>query len=376
METLVNTETRDGARAAQDAFRGLRVVVVAPDAPPPTGMAVQGRRLAARLRGDGAEVVQVASNPRVPAPIAQVPAFAEAWRRNRYLAGLRDAIAARADVLIVYATSGKHFRQVVAPALREARDAGMRTVLRWEGGDADRFFANEGNSVRADLALADEITVASPFLASVFRTRMAIEPRVVPNLVDDPVSERPPVRDEGALRLLVARPLSRVNGVDLVLRAVAIAAERGEDVRLTVLGDGPEREALEDLGARTLLGRIAFPGPVPHDEFRRRLAETDVLVNGSWMDNAPVSLAEALAEGVPVVTTEAGGIPWIVQHGRTGLVTPVGDAEALGASLLSLARDRSVIQDLGWRARVEALRWTWPVARDIWATVCGRRASV
>ncbi len=371
--TEVHTIDRAGSGAADPLgiFRGVRVVIVAPKAPPVTGMSVQSAALASHLTAEGAVPHLVATNPVVPAALTAVPAVAAAWRRRTFLADLRAAISARAGVLHVHGASGDYFREIVAPSLAEARDAGMRTVLRWDGPDLDGFLAEHFEKVAAEFLLADEIVVPSGYLAGIVRARLGRDARILPNLVEETGTDRPPVRREGPLRLISLRPLTRVNGVDVALRAVAAAAAKGADLRFTIVGDGPERRALEDLAATLPAGTIRFTGAVPREQVPALIADADAVVNGSWYDNFPLAIAEPLAHGLPVATTDAGGLRWLVQHGRTGLVTPAGDVDALADSVAALARDHALVEDLGWRAKVEALRWTWPAVRDEWARAYG-----
>lgn len=356
-------------------LRGLRVIVAAPGPTPAGGMCVQADLLSARLRDEDAIVRRVATNPPAPAIIAPMLPLADSWRRCAYTRRFREAICEGADVLVIHGASGDHFRHVVAPSLTEARDAGLRTIVRWDGGDADRYFSERTAEAAAGLANADTVVVPSGFLAEVFRRRLGIETTIVPNLVRDPDDSQPPVRASGPLRLVCTRHHTKTYGVDVVLDAVVLAAAQGADVEITFAGDGPERTRLEETARETLGNRARFLGAVAHERVLGLLTESDVLVNGSWVDNFPVSLAEALAAGVPVATTDVGGIRWVVQHGRTGLVTPAGDAEALAGSIVALARDRALLEDLGWRAKVEALRWTWPAVRGDWFPILTARRA-
>ncbi|MCE9637865.1 MAG: glycosyltransferase family 4 protein [Planctomycetes bacterium] len=369
-------EDTPAAPGRTSPLRGLRAVVVGPASPLVSGMSVQADALTARLRSEHATVIRVATNPGIPALIAAVTPIADSWRLSRFRGDLCRAIAEAPDFVHVHAASWDYFRNIVAPVVSESADAGVPCVVRWDGGDADRFLAEHRAVVEPILRMASAVVVPTGFLADVFRARIGTECDVIPNLVPDPQSDRPPVAPSGPIRLLCARHLTRAYGVDVVLKAAAVAAARGVDLRLTIVGDGPERDALREAARAALGDRATFLGAVPHDQFLSLLRETDLLVNGSWMDNFPVSMGEALSCGVPVATTDAGGVRWVVQHGRTGLVTPTGDAEALGGSIAALALDRAMLEDLGWRAKVEALRWTWQAVRDSWIDVWAARSRV
>ena len=361
------TRAADTDRRAEPApragLRGLRLVMVAPHAPPVGGMSVQADLVAAHAAREGAVVRRVASNPPV-GPLGAVPWLGGALRLLAHRRDLRSALRCGGDVLHVHSASWAYFHRITAPALREGRAAGLRTVLRWDGGEADRFFATDPAGIRRAMAPADRIVVQSGWLAEVFARRLGLDVTIVPNLVERPGVLRRDAPRTGPLRLLCARHLSAEYGIDVVLRAAAVAAEHGV---LHVAGDGPDRAALERLAATLLGDRVRFLGRVPRERVLDELATTDLVVNGSSVDNFPVALAEALAAGVPVATTSAGGIPWIVRHDEVGIVTDVGDAAALGAAIVRLARDEPLRRTLGQRAAVAARAWTWDALRGPWA---------
>ena len=98
---------------------------------------------------------------------------------------------------------------------------------------------------------------------------------------------------------------------------------------------------------------------------------SDVVVNASREDDQPLALAEAMASGVPVVTTAAGGIPWLVRDGHEGFVVPVGAMRPMARALARLHWDRRLLDRLGRQAAQRAAGWTWEVVRPAWADAWG-----
>lgn len=134
-------------------------------------------------------------------------------------------------------------------------------------------------------------------------------------------------------------------GVDVLLRALALP-EAGPDWRLDILGDGPERAALEGLCRQLgLEGRVRWHGNQPFESIARALAAAHVLATpsiigpGGRTEGIPTVLMEALALHRPVIASQVSGIPELVVHGRTGLLVPPGDAAALAGALRAIALD-------------------------------------
>ncbi|MGH8934819.1 MAG: glycosyltransferase [Acidimicrobiia bacterium] len=144
-------------------------------------------------------------------------------------------------------------------------------------------------------------------------------------------------------------------GFDVLLGACRLLSERGVDFRLVLVGDGEEWERLDQERRRLgLEDRVHMVGPQPRDEVLRLMAEARVIaapcVTGrdGNQDALPTVLLEAMALGLPAVSTAVGGIPEIVGHERQGLLVPERDHQALAAAL-----ERVLTDDVLW-ARLSA----------------------
>jgi glycosyltransferase involved in cell wall biosynthesis len=94
----------------------------------------------------------------------------------------------------------------------------------------------------------------------------------------------------------------------------------------------------------------------------------DVFVNASSLDNMPVSVLEGFASGTPVISTAPEGMTYLVEHERTGLLSPPGDANALAANILRVLGDGKLAAHLAKNAREELQRYCWDTVREQWLT--------
>jgi glycosyltransferase involved in cell wall biosynthesis len=177
----------------------------------------------------------------------------------------------------------------------------------------------------------------------------------VPALVDTdlfrPVNtpDRACTTPEAAIRLACVARLEKPKGIQTVIRAVALMAKRGRAVTLAVIGDGGYRGELEAMAQRLELGgAIQFRGYLGRCEIASELRQSDVFVTASEQEGFSIALLEALASGVPVVTTDVGAAREVVRDGETGFVlrscrpeeiaARVCDAFALGAQAREACR--------------------------------------
>lgn len=145
-------------------------------------------------------------------------------------------------------------------------------------------------------------------------------------------------------------------GVETLVQAVARA--RTPDLRLTIVGDGPDRPAVEALARRLgVSDRMRITGFVSHDRIPGILASADVLVLPSLYEELGTVLLEAMQVGLPAIGSRVGGIPEAIEHEVTGLLVPPGDAVPLAAAIDRVLCDRELAKRLGANARSRAGRY-------------------
>ncbi|WP_420398275.1 glycosyltransferase family 4 protein [Nioella sp.] len=171
----------------------------------------------------------------------------------------------------------------------------------------------------------------------------------------EPDRYAPGARD--GTRLMFVGRLAAVKGVPVLLEALAKAREVQPDLTLTLVGDGPDRVALETQAkAMNLVGAVTFAGYKSQSEVAELLASHDALVLPSFAEGVPVVLMEAMAARMPAIATAVGGVSELVEDGKTGCLVAPGDSDALCAAILSLMSDAEKRADMGdaGRAKIEA----------------------
>lgn len=157
-------------------------------------------------------------------------------------------------------------------------------------------------------------------------------------------------------RVLFVGRLAAVKGVRLLLEAVRDLHESHPDMKLTIVGDGPERTALEQLASSFGLKRIVkFVGYQPQNEVAGLLSQSDMLVLPSFAEGVPVVLMEAMASRLPVIASHVAGVPELVEDGVSGYLVPPGDRLALTQRLDALLSHTGLAAKMGeaGRAKVE-----------------------
>ncbi len=157
----------------------------------------------------------------------------------------------------------------------------------------------------------------------------------------------------GAPVLAMTAVLRPQKAVDVMVEALAIVRRSVPAVRLLVIGQGdpsPLMELADRLGVGEAVGFLGHRPDVPEV-----LAAADLGVLSSDFEGSPLAVLEYMAAGLPVVATDVGGVPSIVQHGRTGLLVPRRDPPALAAAIETVLSDRELARSMGERGRSRQL---------------------
>ena len=283
----------------------------------------------------------------------------------------------RADVVHIFANSGWSWHLIAAPALAIARWRGVGVIVNYRGGHADTFFGAAPRWVLRALASARLRVTPSAYLLRVFRSH-GLDAEVIPNIVDLSRFRFAPRREFGsAPHLIVTRNLEDIYDIPTALRAFAKVRQVFPEARLTVAGTGPQRVALERLAAAlNLKDCVDFCGRIDNQQIPTLYASADGMFNPSTVDNMPISLLEAMACGVPFVSTRAGGIPDLVDCGRTGWLVPVGDDTAMAEHMIALLKDPAECLRMCEAARQHVAAFAWPEVRDQWLRAYRRVAAL
>ncbi|MGK5065183.1 glycosyltransferase [Janthinobacterium sp. LB3P112] len=343
-------------------FTGLRIALVGPLPPPAGGMANQTQQLARKLREDGAQVQLLAVNgPHLPPWLARIRYLRAALRLPVHLWRLWRT-ANTVDLFHIMANSGWSWHLQAAPALWIASLKGKPALLNYRGGEAAAFLARSPRLVAFSLRRASAIVVPSAYLAGVFE-QVGHTAHIVPNVVDLQRFTRaaPRATSDAGPCILVARHLESLYDNASAVRAFALVRAVFPAARLVLAGGGPQRAALARL-ARSLGvdAAVRFAGPVDNAAMPALYQASDIVLNPSLADNMPNSVLEALACGVPVVSTNVGGIPALLQDGATALLVPPGEPAAMAQAILALLRDPPRARQLADAGLAHAATFGWP----------------
>jgi phosphatidylinositol alpha-mannosyltransferase len=356
----------------------LRIVQVSPYSwDVPGGVQIHVRELSAHLRERGHEV-------RILAP----------GRRP----GLRDdvqivgrAVPVRGNGSVARISFGPQVASVVARALREFRpdvihvheplvpSVSMHAVLNAAVPVVATFHSNVGRERVGSLWFKLAVPMVRPVWNRVAR-RIAVSEaarhsvtsrmgdgdlRIVPNGVDvGRFASAPAAPLPAGRHLLFVGRLEERKGFPVAVRAFEVLAARYPDLRLLVIGDGAERDAVDTLSAPARQ-RVEMLGRVDDDRLASYLKAADVYLGpATGGESFGIVLAEAMAAGLPIVASDIPGYRDVARDGLEAVLVPAGDPEALALGVQRVLDDPALATSLGERGRERAREFDWDTVTD------------
>jgi glycosyltransferase involved in cell wall biosynthesis len=346
--------------------RKLRVAIVAPSLRILGGQAVQAQRLIQAWENDpDIEAWLVPVNPLPPSQLEWLldVKFARTLITQLVYWPQLFRELERADVVHVFSASYLSFLLAPLPAILAAKSIGKPVILNYRSGQAPDHL-RRSSIARTAIASVEKAIVPSRFLVDVFES-FGLNATAVPNVVDldrFKFRERYPLRP----RILSTRNFDGLYNVACTLRAFKRVQKSWPNASLTLVGGGSLEQDLRALATELQVEHVEFVGRVTPDTIANYYASHDIYLQSPNIDNMPTSILEAYASGLPVVSTEAGGVPAILTNGEHGLLAPIDDDDALASAVLRLLEQPGVARELAQNAYAMCEAFSWRQVRGQW----------
>lgn len=237
-----------------------------------------------------------------------------------------------------------------------------RIIVTYHGGGADHYLQKHGAFARRWLKRADKVIVLNGYLENVFG-RYDIPCVTIPNIVTLKEGVYTP-KASVAPKIISIRHLTELYRIDLIIKAYEKVLAHYPGATLDILGQGDKREELEQYVQAHQLTGVRFVGQVPNEQIYDYLRANDIMLSAPTIDNMPVSLLEAMNAGVLVISSNVGGVPFMIENGSTGLLFESGDAEALAEQIEWALEHQEECAKMISAAHEEVKKYSWGNIRE------------
>ena len=241
-------------------------------------------------------------------------------------------------------------------------------IVSLHGGNLPQFADRWPGRVRRLLHSASTVTTPSRYLFETMQSYCQ-DIRLLPNAINlDNYKFR--LRNNPRPHLIWLRAFHKVYNPTLAVRVLANFSSDFPDACLTMIGPdredgslGATKNVAKELG---VLERIEITGGVPKADVPKWMNKGDIFLNTSNVDNTPVCILEAMACGLCVVSTDVGGVPYLVEHGKDALLSPPENVEVSAAAIRKLLCHPHLAARISKNARAKAEEFDWNVILPQW----------
>ena len=345
-----------------------KIAIIAPSVRMFGGQALHASTLAEQLKGEGFDVQLIPIDPVFPRRLKwlrRVPYVRTVINQCLYLPGLIRL--RRCDVVHVSSASYWSFLLAPLPALLTGRIFRKPVLLNYHSGEAEDHLGRWGMLVHPWLKLVDEIVVPSIYLRRIFAS-YGYRSRVIHNTID---TERFRYRVRAPLRprFLSIRNFEWYYGVEQTILSFALLKTRYPEATLSIVGAGSQEAELKRLCETLDVREIFFLGAVEPAEMPLVHDDADIFLNSSLVDNQPLSILEAMASGLPIISTGVGDIANMLEDGVSGAIVPERDPAAMAAAAVLFLEKPDLARSMAARAYERLDRYSWRGVRSQWSVL-------
>ena len=318
------------------------------------GISGQVEILQKKLHGEG-HVVEIFS------------AKASMWKRLWLLPQLYRR-AKDYELLHIHCCSGWGFLPAVL-GVSVGKRLGKKVVLTYHGGGGERFFDKHPRLVRRYLKRTDTNIVLSGFLADVFEKHQ-LPYIIIPNIIeldDARFRVRLPIRP----RFVCIRAHEELYNIPCILRAFQQVQRQMPEATLMLVGGGSLHEELKRQVERMGILNVMFTGRVDNSIIMQYLDQADIMLSSPKVDNMPVSLIEAMNAGLLVISSRVGGVPYMIEDGKKGLLFESDNDSELAEKMLWAIRHQDDARSMIASARESVKQYQWDNVKDQLYSVYG-----
>jgi len=235
-------------------------------------------------------------------------------------------------------------------------------ILTYHGGDAKRFFKKYPNLVRFFLMKTDKNIVLSGFLGEIF-ARYNIPYTIIPNIAEFS-DEKFVLRETIRPNYISVRSLTKIYNIGCILKAFSIVQKNCSNATLTVLGDGDCRADLETSAKYLHLKNIDFIGQIDNREIYSYLMKADIFLSSPVVDNQPMSILEAYNAGLLVISSKVGGVPFMVEDNKTGLLFESNNHDEMAKKMIQALEKQDLSKKMILQANKELEKYSWQKIKE------------
>lgn len=283
-------------------------------------------------------------------------------------------LTCKANIVLIDTFSTTYFYYAVLAAFI-ARLTKKKIVPVLHGGDLPQRFIKTPKMFRWYLNMSARVVAPSGYLKFEIEKKWKGQVHIIPNCisVEDYKFKR---RDKVKPKLLWVRSFHEIYNPYLAIEVVEKLKNMGySDIELCMIGpdkDGSLERTKEKAMEMGVINNVVFTGKLSKEDWIRKSNYYEIFINTSNYDNTPISVIEAMALGLPVVSTNVGGIPYLIKNHHEGLLVSKNNSDEMADAIVQILEKKSLALKLSLNAKAKAELFSWKAIKEEWTKIIGQ----
>jgi len=223
------------------------------------------------------------------------------------------------------------------------------------------------------LSLPDVLITPNDYLGSVLEQRGIKVHQYIPNFIDQSKYTLK-LREKLKPKFLYMRGMDALYNPQMAVKAFAIVQDKYPDASISFVSNkGKQTDSCKKLVNELGLKNVKFKGKIEKEKVGNLISDYDIYLNTNNVDNMPVTIIEVWATGLPIIATNVGGIPYIMQNEENGILVEPNDYKAMGLACLRLLKSPDLVLKLTSRGLLSSKEYLWQNISPLWKEVLGIR---
>ncbi len=267
------------------------------------------------------------------------------------------------SIIHIHGCSGLGFFPVVLGIIASKIFYNKKTIVTYHGGGAESFLRKHPKFIRKVLNKVDHVTVMSGFLQKIFMN-YGVHTEILPNLINIEINDNfyPELKSP---RIISIRALEKIYNIDDIVNAFSLIKSEYINAELNIFGTGSEYQKIIQLSKRLGLDSINFHGQLPNEQIHVKLMKSNIMISVPSFDNQPMSILEAFAIGIPVISTNVGGIPYLIKDNVTGFLIEKKQPQQIFEKVKWIINNPEKTKIIVDNAKKEVLSFQWNNVKGI-----------
>jgi len=267
------------------------------------------------------------------------------------------------NIIHVHGCSGLGFFPIVLGIIASKFFYNKKTIVTYHGGGAENFLKKHSTFIRKILQKADHVTVMSGFLQNIF-LKYGINTTILPNLLNIEICSNN-ISDFTIPKIISVRALEKMYNIDDIIKAFSLIKTKYPKAELKILGNGSEYTRLFTSCKEQHITNVKFLGHLHNKLIPAELMKANIMISVPSFDNQPMSILEAFAIGIPVISSNVGGIPYLIKDNVTGFLVEKNHPEQIYEKVQLIINNPDKTKIIIENAKKEVLSFQWNNVKEI-----------